>query len=116
MRNRISKNYKFERINSEISKIIQEVITYEIKDPRVCGNATVSEVIVSRDLSYCKVYVQIIENDKEEVMEGLKNARGYVRHAIADSLDLRKIPEINFILDDSMDRAKRIEELLKQIK
>ena len=108
--------YKADRVASEIEKIVQEVVTYEIKDPRVAGNATVTEVALTPDLQNCKIYVQVLEEDKKSVMDGLKNATGFVRHAIADSLDMRKTPEVMFVLDESLDRMNRIEELLKQIK
>ena len=54
--------------------------------------------------------------DKKEVLDGLKNAAGYVRHILAEQLDMRKTPEIAFYYDESIEKAKRIEELLEQIK
>lgn len=111
-----SKPYKHDRISSEVERIIKEVVSYEIQDKRVLGNATVTGIILSKDYSHCKAFVQIDVENKKEVLEGLKNARGFVRHVLAEQLDMRKTPEISFILDESIDRAKRIEELLTQIK
>ena len=54
--------------------------------------------------------------DKKEVLDGLKNAAGFVRHVIAEQMDMRKTPEIAFYYDEAIERAKRIEELLEQIK
>lgn len=117
MKNNNRRNpYKVDRVASEIEKIVQEVVTYEIKDPRVAGNAAVTEVVLSKDLQNCKIYVQVMVEDKKSVMDGLKNAAGFVRHAIADTLDMRKTPEVMFVLDESLDRMNRIEELLKTIK
>lgn len=119
MRDKKSKNskpYKYERICSEVERIIKEVVSYEIKDNRVLGNATVTSISLSKDFSHCKVFVQIDVEDKKEVMQGLKNASGFVRHILAEQLDMRKTPEIVFYIDDSVERVKRIEELLKQIK
>ncbi len=111
-----SKPYKHSMISSEVERIINEVVSYEIQDKRVIGNANVTGIILSRDYSHCKVFVQIDVENKKEVMDGLKNAKGFVRHILAEQLDMRKTPEIAFILDESADRAKRIEELLKEIK
>ena len=114
--NKRRKPYKLERISSEVEKIIQEVVAYEINDKRVSGNATVTGIQLSPDFSYCKVYVEIPSDIKKEVLEGLKSASGYIRHAISDSLEMRKIPELNFIYDDTKEKAARIEELLADIK
>ena len=116
MKNRRPKTYKMERVTSEIERLVEEIINYEINDPRVNGNASVSQVILSKDFSNCKVFVQINVEDKVEVMKGLKNASGYVRHIIAETLDMKKTPEISFLIDDSAEKAKRIEELLEKIK
>ena len=124
------KSYKYERISSEVDKLIKEVVMYEIQDKRVNGNAVVTGTILSKDFSHCKVFVYINSEDKikaldaaltqienkKSVLDGLKNASGFVRHVIAQQLDMRKTPEISFIYDESVDRMNRIEELLNQIK
>ena len=114
--NSTNKSYKYDRISSEVERIISEVILYEIKDPRVCGNVNVTGIILSRDFSHCKVFVQINSDDVKEVMQGLKNSSGFVRHVIANQLDMRKTPEISFYIDETIEKMKRIEELLEQIK
>ena len=114
--NKNSKPYKHMMISSEVERIVKEVVAYEIQDKRVLGNATVTGIILSRDFSHCKVFVQIDVDNKKEVMDGLKNAKGFVRHILAEQLDMRKTPDIAFILDDSAEKAKRIEELLSEIK
>lgn len=110
------KPYKYERVSSEIERVITEVISYEINDKRVSGNCDVTGIELSKDYSHCKVYVEILSDDKKEVLTGLKNAEGFIRHIVADQLDLRKIPELAFIVDDTKDKMKRIDELLEQIK
>ena len=111
-----SKPYKHDIISSEIERIVSEVVAYEIQDKRVFGLAEVTGIILSRDFSHCKVFVKISSDDKKEVLAGLINANGFVRHVIAEQLDMRKTPEIAFYNDESIEKAKRIEELLAQIK
>lgn len=110
------KPYKHDRVSSEIERIISEVIAYEIIDPRVIGNCEVTGINLSSDYSYCKVYVEITSDDKKEVLDGLKNANGFIRHIIVDQLGLRKVPELSFVIDDTKEKASRIDELLAQIK
>lgn len=114
--NKKSKPYKFERVSLEVERLIKEVVGYEIQDERVLGNVTVTGITLSKDFSHCKVFVQIDNDNKKDVMDGLKNAKGYVRHVIAEQLDMRKTPDLSFYIDDSADRAKRIAELLNKIK
>lgn len=107
--------YKIERIDSEIKKEIQCMLMGEIKDPRIECFPSVSEVIVSPDLSNCKIFVEISQEDKKKAIEGLKHASGFMRSELARRINLRKTPELHFILDDSADKANRIEELLREI-
>ncbi len=111
-----NKPYKHDMISAEVERIVKEVVSFEIQDKRVLGNAVVTGISLSRDFSHCKVFVQIEVEDKKEVMAGLKNASGFVRHVIAEQMDMRKTPEIAFYIDDSAEKSKRIEELLMQIK
>ncbi len=110
------KPYKYERLSSEILRIITEVISYEINDPRVAGNCNVTGIELSRDYSHCKVYVEILTENKKEVIDGLKNSSGFIRHIVLNQLDLKKIPELSFVIDDTKEKAERINELLESIK
>ena len=116
MKNKRPKPYKYERLSSEIERLVSEVISYEIKDPRVLGNCDVSGIVLSKDYSHCKVYIEIKSENKKEVMDGLKNSSGYLGHIVRDQLDLRKTMEFSFIEDESKKKMDRINELLEQIK
>ena len=110
------KPYKYDRLSSEIERIITEVVDYELNDPRVIDNCNVTGIVLSKDYSHCKVYVEISSDNKKDVIDGLKNSCGYIRHVVSDQLDLRKVPEISFEIDDTKEKAKRIDELLSKIK
>ena len=109
-------SYKMDRIIHELNILIEEIINYEIADIKVLGNAHVTSVVPSRDLSYCKVYVDVVVDNKKTVIDGLNNAKGYIRHIVAEQLDLKKTPEFNFVIDETIERAKHIEELLNKIR
>lgn len=78
---------------------------------------SVVRVDTTQDLKYCKVYVSVLgdENQKASVMKGLKNASGFIRHLVAERVNLRLTPELIFKLDESAEYAVRMEQLMAQI-
>ncbi len=103
-----------QRIQSIISKNISEIIQFELKNPRI-GFCTVSEVNVSTDFSYAKVYVTFLgAKYPKQNLEELNKCKGYVRSSLAKKIDIRKTPEITFYLDDTYERSERLEEVLRK--
>ena len=88
-----------------------------MKDPRIGALTSVIRVETTTDLKYCKVFVSVLGNDeeKESVMKGLKNAKGFIRHLLAERVNLRNTPELIFKLDDSVEYAVRMSQLIDQI-
>ena len=86
----------------------------DINDPKL-GFPTVTEVDVSPDLNNAKVYVSFLGKNykKRDGIQALRKAKGYIKSQLAKRLKLRKIPDLNFVVDDTLDKAERIEELLK---
>ncbi len=110
-------NNRMIRINDEIKKEISEIIRADLKDPRVGVITSVIKVETTTDLKYCKVYVSVLGNDekKNEVMSVIKGASGFIRSLIAKRINLRITPELNFILDNSLDYSFKIDKILKEI-
>ncbi len=105
-----------ERIASIIRKNVTEIIQFEIRDPHL-GFVSIPEVRVSKDFSYADVYVSFInEADEKPSMEVLNKAKGYIRTELASKLDIRRVPEIRFKVDDGWKKEARIEEILKSTK
>ena len=104
---------KIDRINSDVKREISYIIANEVKNPHI-KFVTITAVSVTNDLSYCKIYYTTLK-DRDETIKSLKSAKGYIRKELADRVDLRKIPELEFIYDDSIDYAKNIEEKIKEI-
>ena len=103
-----------QRIQSIISKNISEIIQFELKNPRI-GFCTVSEVNVSTDFSYARVYVTFLgAKYPKQNLEELNKCKGYVRSSLAKKIDIRKTPEITFYLDDTYERSERLEEVLRK--
>lgn len=105
-----------ERLGHEIRVIVAEMIARDVKDPRI-GFATVTRVEVTPDLHHARVYVSVmgIPEEQESTMEGLASAAKFLRHEIGHRLDLRRAPELAFILDHGAEVGERIEMLLQQI-
>ena len=104
---------KNERINSNMQKEISYIIANEVKNPNV-KFVTVTAVDVTSDLSYAKVYFTTLDS-KIETEKALKSAKGFIRKSLADRIELRHIPELEFIYDESIEYGKRIEEKIKEI-
>lgn len=105
------------RINGEVQRELSRIISREIKDPRIAPMTSVVDAVVTSDLKQCKVYISVLgdQEAKDQTMEGLNSAVGYIRRELAHSVNLRNTPEIQFILDDSIEygveMSKKIDEL-----
>lgn len=109
-------SYKIGRVNSDLQRELAELIR-EIKDPRVDSLLSIVKVDVSGDLSIAKVYVSTIHGPQatEESVKGLKSASGYLRRELSHHLKLRKMPELVFIADDSIQHSAHIADILNSL-
>lgn len=108
---------RIQRISELLKRQIALIIQREIADPRV-KMVTISQVDVARDLSYAKVYISPVGSDDEKIIKerlrALKNASGFIRHLLRDAVDLRVIPQLNFVYDDSINRGIHLSQLIDQ--
>ena len=107
---------RISRINDEILKEISQIIRLEVKDPRIGSMTSVIRVDTTPDLKYCKVFVSVLgnEEEKQSVMKGLKNAGGFIRHLLAERVNLRFTPQLQFKLDESTEYAIHMSQLMEQ--
>ena len=105
------------RLSGEIQKEVADIITREVKDPRL-SFVTVVNVIADADLSSAKIYVSVIDSDnKENVLAALNSAKGFIRRTLAHRLKVRTIPELYFHIDDSISYAIEMSKMIdRQIK
>ena len=107
------------RINGEVLKELSQIIRNEVKDSRIHPMTSVMEAEVAPDLKSCKVYISVYGDDqvKKDTLDGLKAAEGYIRHQLAQGLNLRNTPELRFILDRSIEygveMSHRIDEVIE---
>lgn len=106
---------KIDRIASQMVKEISYVLANEVKDSDI-RFVTVTDVKVTNDLSFAKVYVTVLREDKkEETLKALKSAAGFIRRELAERLEIRHIPELEFVYDESIEYGKKIEDIIENI-
>lgn len=110
---------KLERVNSELQRQISKIIATDIKDPRVQnGIISVTKVKTTPDLKYAKVYISVYadsDEKKKEAFDTVVRSRVFIRNMLKDAVQMRLIPELNFVIDDSLDYGMKIDKILSEM-
>jgi len=106
---------RVQRVGEQIQRVLAQLIQQEIDDPRL-GMVTVSHVVVSRDLAHAKVYVTVLGEPAavETSLAILNKAAGFLRHALGREVQMRVIPQLRFVYDESLARAASVSALIDQ--
>ena len=104
-----------DRMSSIVQKALSDIIQFKVKSDKI-GFVTVTSARVTNDLSYCYCYVSILNDNNHEKLEALNKLKGFIRSELGREVQMRKVPEIVFRLDESIDNYNRIDELLKNAK
>ena len=101
------------RVEEQLKRLLAELIRREVKDPRV-GLITITSAEVSRDLTHAKVFFTPFAGvgNAEAALEALRHASGYLRHQVRNLMRLRVAPELDFQIDDSVERGARLTALI----
>ena len=104
------------RINSEVMKVLSELIRSEVKDPRIPEFTSVTDVEVAPDLKTAKVWVSLLCDDdkKQDALKGLKSAEGFMRSQLAKKINLRNTPELFFLIDSSIEYGNHMAKLIEE--
>lgn len=105
--------HRIQRVNEQLKREIARLLVGEVRDPRV-GPVTVTRVVAAPDLTLARVFVQLLgdEEERRTTLEGLEGATPFLRSALADRVRMRRVPELRFEIDESLEHALRIERLL----
>lgn len=110
-------NRRTARLNEQIKRELSGIIRTEVRDPRV-GFPTVTDVEVTQDLWLARVYVRPDPRHPgdriEELLEGLATAAPFIRRALGRGLKVRRIPELRFYADRTLEDALRVERILRE--
>lgn len=111
------KSYRIPRLQEELKKIFNIALTTQINDPHLAW-VSISDVIISKDLRYAKLYFRHYNNplEHEEIKTYLIHCTGFLKKQIAGAKIMRSIPELSFFYDDTEDRAEKVDQLLASIK
>ena len=109
--------HHIERVNSLIRQEISELLQRQVKDPRLGNFITVTAVDTSSDMRHAKVFVSRLEGqeEKKETLVVLASAAGFFRKELAARLKLRRIPELSFQWDDSLERGDHLLQLIDRV-
>ncbi len=110
--------HRHERVGEEIRHELGILVAGELRDPRIAALITVTEVRVTPDMKHARVFVSVTGTEQEQAstLKGLKAAAGFIRHELTERIQLRRAPEIHFVLDYSEEYGQRIDALLRQTK
>jgi ribosome-binding factor A len=105
---------RMRRVDEAVREVLSEALGHrDLKDPRI-GFVTVTEVKTSSDLRHARVYVSVLgsEEERQDTLAGLRSAHGVLQRRVAQELRLKRTPALEFLYDDTLDRAMRVERIL----
>ena len=105
---------KLDRLNNAFVEKISEIIHDEVKDNDV-KMVTITDAKITNDLSFAKIYFTTMDNDRKKVLVALNKASGFIRSKLCEKVDIRKMPEISFVYDESIEYGKKIEDIIERI-
>ncbi|CCU79248.1 Ribosome-binding factor A [Halanaerobium saccharolyticum subsp. saccharolyticum DSM 6643] len=110
-------NKRAVRVGELLKEEISQIVLREMKDPRI-GFVSITDVEVSGDLRHAKVFISVYGTDKEkeETLNGLQQAQGFVRKLVGERVKIHHTPEIIFRYDDSIENGVHISEIIKDLK
>jgi ribosome-binding factor A len=105
------------RLGSLIEQIVSELLLRQIKDPRVHGLVSVTRVEVSQDISHAKIFVSVMgsEEERRETMRALQHASGFIRSRLGEELTIRHVPDVQFVLDRSIEQGDQVLAILNRL-
>jgi ribosome-binding factor A len=103
------------KVNESIKEVLSAAISGEMKDPRI-GFVTVTGVETSPDLRHARVFVSVLGTNRarEASLAGLRSSHGYLQARVATAVRMKRTPLLEFVYDETTDKAMRLERLLKR--
>ena len=106
---------KLDRLGHIFTEAISKIINEEVKDDDI-KFVTITAVDITSDLSYAKVYfTNLIDKDRDKVEKALNRASSFIRGKLFDKVEIRKMPELTFVYDESIAYGNKIEKIIEDI-
>ncbi len=108
--------YRKEMVCKEIKRVTADLVQKELRDPRL-GFVSVTKAEVSSDFKYAKIFFSVMGNERQQkkTMAGLRHAKGFIQKELSRAIRMRSIPEIRFELDDTIEKAFKMTQLLDKL-
>lgn len=107
---------RHERLEQDVKIALSDIIMNEVKEPSVTGLISVTDVKITPDQKYAKVYVSIFGKcNKNKVLEALKKATGFIKMELGKRVRMKNMPDITFELDDSMEYGAHMDKVIKEV-
>ena len=104
---------RIDRISEEVRREVDAIIREELGDPRIDGTFSITRAEVTGDLHFAKIYVSVLEDEKrDDLMDALKNARGFIRRSLGKRMIIRYTPELSFVSDRNIAYGVHIAKVL----
>ena len=106
-----------ERVRKALMREISDILLREVKDPKISGIVSITDVEVSHDNSFAKVFYSVLgdESTRKHTSEALLKLTPRIRYAVGKRIRLRLTPELRFVLDESLERGMRVTDLIDKI-
>ena len=107
---------KYQRLEQDVKIALSDIIMYKVKEPSVTGLISVTDVKITPDQKYAKVYISIFgKQNKEKVIDALKKASGFIKSELAKRVRMRNIPSLQFELDDSIEYGAHMDKVISDV-
>lgn len=109
--------HRLERINSAIRQEISDLLTRQVKDPRMGNFISITQVFTTPDLKYARIYISSLgdEHERKNAIKALNAAAGYFRFELSKRMKLRYTPELTFVWDSSIEHGEQISQLIDKL-
>jgi ribosome-binding factor A len=106
---------RMRRVDEAVRQVLTDAVAQDLQDPRI-GFVTMTSVKTTSDLRHARVYVSVLgdETQRAATLAGLRSAHGALQRRLACELRMKRTPTLEFLYDDTTDRAMRVEELLER--
>lgn len=107
---------KHQRLEQDVKVALSNIIAYDVKEPSVTGLISVTDVKITPDQKYAKVYISVFgKQNKEKVIEALKKATGFIKTELGRKVRMRNIPSLQFELDDSIEYGAYMDKVIDEV-
>lgn len=107
---------RHERLEQDVKVAISQIVAYEVKEPSVTGLISVTDVKITKDQKYAKVYVSIYgKKNKQKVIDALKKATGFIKSELARRVRMRNIPSLEWEIDDSIEYGNYMDKVIADV-